>query len=184
MPICKSNHSMIFIPENYILITGGNNKDSLLYDIEKKVFIKWGNMNEINIKPALCVIDNGLVYSFNEFNGGKKFFEKTDLKSIPVWEKITPKGNLNNFDLKNFAVGKNLNGNIILFGGNNIGKSKKCFLYDIEKNELKNIDTPNEIIEFNDKNFYPINKYTSINIPNDFNKNKDLIVLNKKKRNI
>ena len=181
MPICKSNHSMIFIPENYILITGGNNKDSLLYDIEKKVFIKWGNMNEINIKPALCVIDNGLVYSFNEFNGGKKFFEKTDLKSIPVWEKITPKGNLNNFDLKNFAVGKNLNGDIILFGGNNLGKSKKCFKYDIEKNELKNIDTPNEIIEFNDKNFYPINKYTSINIPNDFNKNKDLIVLNKKK---
>ena len=97
------------------------------------------------------------------------------------FQKITPKGNLNNFDLKNFAVGKNLNGDIILFGGNNIGKSKKCFLYDIEKNELKNIDTPNEIIEFNDKNFYPINKYTSINIPNDFNKNKDLIVLNKKK---
>ena len=181
MPICKSNHSMIFIPENYILITGGNNKDCLLYDIEKKTFIKWGNMNEINIKPALNVVDNGLVYSFNEFNGGKKFFEKTDLKSIPVWEKITPKGNLNNFDLKNFAVGKNLNGDIILFGGNNLGKSKKCFKYDIEKNELKNIDTPNEIIEFNDKNFYPINKYTSINIPNDFNKNKDLIVLNKKK---
>ena len=39
MPICKSGHSMIFIPDNYILIAGGNNKDCLLYDIEKKYLL-------------------------------------------------------------------------------------------------------------------------------------------------
>ena len=53
MPICKSGHSMIFIPDNYILIAGGNNKDCLLYDIKNKIFIKWGNMNDESYKPAL-----------------------------------------------------------------------------------------------------------------------------------
>ena len=184
MPICKSGHSMIFIPDNYILIAGGNNKDCLLYDIEKKIFIKWGNMNDESIEPALILCDDNTVYSLNNFTGGKKNFEKTDLNSFPIWEKITPKVTSNPFDLRFYSAGKCNDGNIILYGGSEVGKNGKCFLYDIKKNELKNIDVPNEKINIGDKSFYPINKYNSVLIPNDFNQNKELVVLNKNNHTI
>ena len=178
MPICKSNHSMLFIPDKYILIAGGKNKDCLIYDIEKKIFIKWGNLNDIYLEPTLILDDDNCVYCLNKFEGGKKSFEKSDLKNFPYWAKINPKVISNPFDLKLFSAVKNSDNNFILFGGNELGKNKKCFLYDVKKNELKNIDIPNEIIQMSDKNFYPINNYISVNIPNDFNENKELILLN------
>ena len=179
MPISKSNHSMIFIPEKYVLIAGGNNKDCLLYDTEKKVFNKWGNLNDDIVKPCLILDNDNVVYCFNNFSGSKKNFEKSDLKAFPIWEKINPKVASNPFDLKNFSAVKTSDGNVLLFGGNELGKNKKFFIYDPKKNELKNIDTPNQIIESNDKNFYPINNYISVNIPDDFNKDKELLILNK-----
>ena len=56
----KKNHSMIFIPEKYVFIVGGNDKKTFYYDIEKKEIINWADLNHERVEPALIVIRDEL----------------------------------------------------------------------------------------------------------------------------
>ena len=61
-------------------------------------------------------------------------------------------------------------------------KIKKCFVYDIQNNELNEIESPNEVILNCENKAYKINKYNSVIIPDDFEENKEIVILNNHKK--
>ena len=76
---------MIFIPNNYVFFIGGNNKETFYYDTKKNIFIKWADLNDIHIQPAL-IYDENYIYIFSSNN---RYYEKTNLNKNPKWEKIS-----------------------------------------------------------------------------------------------
>lgn len=58
MPIGYKNHSMIFIPNQYVFILGGKEKNVIVFDIISKQFLVWHslNSNQILIKPTLVLV--------------------------------------------------------------------------------------------------------------------------------
>jgi hypothetical protein len=182
MPFTKFNHSMIFLPNDYIFIAGGNDKSTYYYNINSKIFTNWADMNEECKKPALILIDGHILYAFYSLENGNNCIEKTDLGNFPFWVKVNPKIKKGVFDIQNFSVSSLSNNEIILFGGNVEGKNKKCFIYDTNNNELKELDCPNEIILNNEKNAYKINKYNSMIIPDDFVNNNEIVIFNNHKK--
>ena len=90
----KKNHSMIFIPDNYVFIVGGNDVKTFYFDIEKGKIINWADLNKKRIEPSLILISDYL-YCFdniNSKNNNDEFtFEKTDITSENgKWENIIP----------------------------------------------------------------------------------------------
>ena len=106
MPIFKKYHSMLYIPDNYILIAGGDSLNTIIYDIENKEFIKWASMNKKHFQPGLFIYGD-YVYAFsslNDKNNNNNFFEKTNLTSKKSkWEKVYPKFD-NNIKLVNITI--------------------------------------------------------------------------------
>ena len=70
MPFTKVNHSMIYLPKDYIFIAGGNDKSTYYYDIKSKTFTQWADMNEECKKPALILIDGHILYAFYSLENG------------------------------------------------------------------------------------------------------------------
>ena len=139
MPIPKNNHSMIFIPNNYVFFIGGNNKETFYYDTKKNIFIKWADLNDIHIQPAI-IYDENCIYIFSSNN---RYYEKTNLNKNPKWERIPYKTNSKtNFNLKNFFADKTTDGKIIFYGGEKI-KGSNQYMFDPktkEVNKLENIE--------------------------------------------
>ena len=188
MPIEKKYHSMLYIPDSFIFIAGGNSLEALIYDIEKQVFIKWANMNKKHFQPALFNYDK-YVYAFSALNSddiNKNFFERTNLTSdIRKWEKIFP-----NFDKKVdknklvnhfFALSKSVNGNILFVGGE---KNNKNYLYNPITNTFSLAPGKNAIIPFWDKTFYKISKRYNVSIPLNFCMNYKLGFVNKETQSL
>ena len=188
MPIEKKYHSMLYIPDSFIFIAGGNSLETLVYDIEKQVFIKWANMNKKHFQPALFNYEN-YVYAFSALNSddiNKNFFERTNLTSdIRKWEKIFP-----NFDKKVdknklvnhfFALSKSVNGNILFIGGE---KNNKNYLYNPITNTFSLAPGKNAVIPFWDKTFYKISKRYNVSIPLNFCMNYKLGFVNKETQSL
>ena len=118
----KKNHSMIFIPNNYVFIVGGNDKKTFYFNTENAEVCEWADLNKIRNEPALQRINNNL-YCFDSINKGNNdifSLEKTELNSNkPEWILLTPKFNLpmmNNeqkLNQKFFGVSKDDENNII-----------------------------------------------------------------------
>ena len=179
MPFSKSKHSMLYIPNNYIFFAGGTDKNTFYYDIKNKTYSIWADMNNECERPGLILVDGHILYAFHTFENDINYFEKTDLENFPFWQIIIPKIKSSPFDLKYYTVSLLNDEEVILFGGNNEGNNKKCFIYNIQNNELDINDCPNEIILNNgDNKAYKINKYNSVIIPDDFEANKEIIILN------
>ena len=85
---------MIFVPNKYIFIVGGNDKKTLYFNNENGEVCEWADLNNIRIEPSLKRISNYL-YCFDNINQGNKdkfTLEKTDLNSSePEWILLTPK---------------------------------------------------------------------------------------------
>ena len=183
MPIEKKYHSMLYIPDSFIIIAGGNSLETLIYDIEKQVFIKWANMNKKHFQPALFNYGK-YVYAFSALNSddiNKNFFERTNLTSdIRKWEKIYPNfdKNVDTIKLVNhfFAISKSTNGNILFIGGE---KYNKNYLYNPEANTFSLAHGKNAIIPFWDKTFYKVSKKYNVSIPLNFCMNYKLGLVNK-----
>ena len=118
----KKNHSMIYIPNNYVFIVGGNDLKTFYYDSEGDEIYEWSDLNKKRIEPALALISNNL-YCFDNTNSRPNqelTFEKTDLTSNnPEWIIITPKIQpyIEKMNQKFFGVLKNIDNNIIFIGG-------------------------------------------------------------------
>lgn len=165
----KNNHNMIYIPERYIFIVGGNDVSTFYYDFTEKKIYSWGDLNKVRIDPALIQVNNYLYVFDNNFDIS---IERTNLLSNGEnWELIIPDISGNTLIdscpcQKYFGVCKDTDDNIIFLGGyisynsENINQVKNQ-KYNIEKN----------LIEFSDVNYTNIllkeKKFLSFNDKND-----------------
>ena len=182
MPSPKCNHTMFPINTNHIMIVGGNDYKTYLFDINKNEFSNYENTNNIHFRPTLFIWQN-FIYCFSEQN--KSIIAERLLLSPynNKWEKIALNFisnnellNTNSLNIKNYVT-ENI---LIILGG------IKRLEYDPSTNNIKYIKNENfgQDLEIspNDKNLYKISKYYNIFIPENFEKDKKLIVLNKKNR--
>ena len=174
----KSEHSMFNINDKYILIIGGNDTKTYLYNIDKTEFIFWENTNNIHLTPSVMLYNN-YIYCFSEQE--QKIIAEKKLFSLDknAWENINIKLINPEDDIEIIK-----NDTLLIILGN-----KKYYEFNPEKNTIKEIKLNNEEnyemnVCANDKNFYKLNKYYSACLPNNFNEEKILYVLNKKLRTI
>ena len=177
LPLPKSNHSMIYIPNNYIFFVGGNNKFTFYYNIKNNTFSKWADLNEIQLRPALY-FDEETNELFCMSNYKDNFFiEKTNLTNFPEWEKIDVNIKDKPTFRNNFII-KKINQDKYLLIGNN------SYIYDNELKEIREYNndiSPNKTgMQFLDKNLYKLNNYLDASIPKNFNDEKEIIIVNKK----
>ena len=178
IPSPKINHSMLNINDEYILIIGGNDTKTYLFNISKKEFIFFGDTNEIHLNPSLLIY-NKYIYCFSEQNqtiiAEKKIFS---LEEKP-WEKI-------NLLIQNSGTNKEISktDNLLI-----ILENKKYYEFYPEANIIQKIDLNEEenyeiYINPLDKNFYKLNKYYSAFMAKNFKEEKFLYVINKRWRKI
>ena len=181
LPVYKKYHSMLYIPDNYIFITGGDSLSTVIYDIENKEFIKWANMNKKHFQPGLFIFGD-YVYAFSALidkNNNNNFFEKTNLSlKNSKWEIIYPKFENNNikFNCHFFGISKLSERNILFVGGE---KNNPNYLYNPTENLLSISNGEYSSTPFWDKTFYKISKYYNVCIPLNFSNNYQLCFIDK-----
>ena len=181
MPIYKKYHSMLYIPDNFIFIAGGDTLNTIIYDIENQEFIKWANMNKKHFQPGLFIYGD-YIFAFSALKDKREnynYFEKTNLTSkTPKWEKVYPQydNNLVLFNNHFFGISKCSDGNILFVGGE---KKSPNYLYNPMDNKLFLSTGNNTNIPFWDKSFYKISKIYNASIPLDFSTNYQLTFIDK-----
>ena len=180
LPINKQYHSMIFIPKHYIYFIGGNNKATFFYDIFFSTFTSWANMN-IQVKnPSLVLVNNIFIYSFgnpDNNNIGNLIFERTNLKSSnPKWELKNLKNQI--LPLRNFG-GIGVSDEIYFLGGRT-NRGEKMYKFNVTTENIEKCKQENTKLRPLDKNFYDLNEFNSVMIP-DCQTNEDIqiIIFNK-----
>ena len=165
--VAKNNHSMIYIPNKYIFLVGGNNEKVVYFDINEKILESWSDLNKRRLEPALIQVNNYL-YVFDNVNKNENSFElnfeKTDLLSNnPSFELIEPILDENiqgNIIPKFFGVSKESKNSIIFLGGNIFDEQNdenndiKNYSYDINENKIKFSDVSFVNIYFILPDFY------------------------------
>ena len=181
IPTKKESHSMIFVPKNYIYFVGGNSKDTFFYDTSSNLFGEWAPLKQEKISPALALVNNRYLYAFTEQKEKKKFdfFERTDLKKIPEWEKLTVKV-VEPFPMHNFGAAVGNDGRIYFLGGRR-DKGEKIYCYNTLKNIIEPCGQENSSLKISDKTFYFLNEYNSALIPNELREDVQIILFNRKK---
>ena len=184
LPVDKQSHSMLYIPKRYIYFIGGNNKKTFFYDIFFSSFNSWANMNKSVKNPTLILLNNIFIYSFGNpdiNNPENNFtFERTNLKSTnPKWELKIVKNQI--LPIRNFG-GIRVSDEIFFLGGRNI-KGEKMFKFNIISENLEICKQENTKLKPLDKNFYDLNEFNSVMIPDcGINENIQIIIFNKKKK--
>ena len=203
----KNNHSMIYI-EKKVYIVGGDDINTLIYDMDDKEITHWENLNYKRFEPSLIkhgkylfCFDMSKKY-FNNFDNIINF-EKIDLyKPSSEWELIVPEisPNILNslFSQKFFGIIEDCKENIIFVGGihdkdidNNNNNSKENNIYEeimnlqynIKKNMIEKSDIQYTDVSFGEKCFLPIDENMYINLPN-FNKHMPKIAYFFKDKNV
>ena len=189
--IPKKNHSMIFVPDKYIFIIGGNDKKCIYFNNETAEIEDWDNLNLIRTEPALCSVKNFLYCfdSVNYRNNGKFTVEKTDLDSLrPKWELLEPKMNMimgNNITLEqqNFGVSKDDENNIIFIGGDMRDKRQKFnYKYNTNKNMIELTKIPFNNYKLKEKSFFPLKQNIDFILP-AFDKDNPQVIFFMKNKN-
>lgn len=198
MLVGKKNHSIIFIPNNFVFIVGGSDLKTFYYDIKINEFISWIDLNKKRIEPALALVNNYL-YCFENVNlninstrNDAFTIEKTDITSNnPSWILIKPNINLLFGNQKFFGVINN-NSNIIFIGGNmynedsfienNNGNNKYNLKYDVNLNTIEPTDIPFKEYYLKEKTFLPYNENIDY-ILTDFNRFHPEVLFYQKNKN-
>ena len=191
----KKNHSMIFIPNNYVFIIGGNDKKTFYLDINNKEIYPYCDLNFERIEPALILMGDEL-YCFDNIKktNSELTFEKTNLRKMPKWELIKP-----NFDStisdeklrqKFFGITNLDDENIIFLGGNmdNSTNNNKPinmnYKYNINTNLIEESKTPFKQINLSEKTFINYDNNRDYILP-EFNRvTPEVIFFNKKKNQL
>ena len=188
----KKNHGMIFIPNNYVFIVGGNDKKTFYFNTESAEVCEWANLNILRTEPALERISNNL-YCFDNINKGNNdifTLEKTNLNSKkPQWILMTPKINApegKQFTQKFFGVSKDSENNIIFLGGNmddqNVNDEIFNYKYNTVSNNIEVSNVPYRKYNFKEKTFLPYKNNIDYILP-DFNKQHPEVVFFVKNKN-
>ena len=193
----KNDHSMIYIPNQYIFILGGNDEKTFYYNIKDKNIYNLNNLNIKRIEPALIQVNNYL-YAFDNVNKNKGVhdfeitFEKTNLLSNkPNWELIKPKLSTNIIGTKIiqkfFGVAKESDESIIFLGGNVMDEydNIKNYRYNIKKEIIEFSDVPFINFQLKEKKFLTFNRKNDVYfILPDFYKKHPQVVFYAKNKNI
>ena len=188
----KKNHSMIFIPNNYVFVVGGNDKKTFYFNTENAEVCEWANLNNIRTEPGLQRLSNYL-YCFDNVNKDIFTVEKTDLNShIPKWTLITPKidyplGQEQKLSQKFFGVSNDKENNIMFLGGNvdnDSNGSNEVFNYKYNTNSdsVEISKLPYHKFNFKEKTFLPYKEDVDF-LLTDFNKQNPEVVLYLKDKN-
>ena len=182
IPNKKENHSMIFVPKNYIYFVGGCTKDTFFYDTSSNLFGEWAPLKQEKNSPALALVNNRYLYAFTEQKEKKKFdfIERTDLKKFPEWEKITVKV-VEPFPMHNFGAAVGNDGRVYFLGGRR-DKGEKIYCYNTLKNIIEPCGQENSSLKISDKTFYFLNEYNSALIPNELRDDVQIVLFNRKKK--
>ncbi len=170
----KNNHSLIYIPSNYIFLVGGNDEKVLYYDIQEKKIELWEELNKKRLEPALIQI-NDYLYVFDNVNkSGDNIeisFERTNLlASKPKFELITPQLSENisgSIIPKFFGAAKESEESIIFLGGNILdeeddNKDIKNYKYNIIDNKIEFSEVPFVNVQLKEKTFLNYNNKDNI----------------------
>ena len=180
LPLEKQYHSMIFIPRKYIYFIGGNNRGTFYYDFISKTFKFWAPLKSIKKYPALILVNNYSIFAFGKQKNltDKDFIEKTNIKSSPKWEIINVKIS-EPFNLRRFGAVLS-NDDKIFFVGGRKEKDDKVFYYDIKNNEIDKTNQINSAIKINESNFYKLNEFSSVLIPQETKGDIRIIIFNRR----
>jgi hypothetical protein len=195
----KKNHSMIYIPKNYIFFVGGNDEKVFYLNINEKKIENWENLNKKRTEPALIQV-NDFLYVFDNINkdeDNNQFeltFEKTNLlTSKPKWELIKPRlsGEIlqTNIIPKFFGVSKESDNSIIFLGGILLDEldnrdEAKYYKYSIKDNIIEFSNIPFVNVRLNEKCFLSFNNKNNIYfILPDFHKKCPQVVFYIKNKN-
>ena len=183
MPLPRRDHSMIYIPNNLVLIAGGGDAKCFIFDIQKNRFINWADLNNSCNKPALINCNN-YIYCFTQLTKEKNYFERTNISNkYPKWEKIFPKFNrkVYLYNKKLFFVSK-CNNNSIIFGAGDSVKHSKMYIFNLINNEISFLEDKCEIEELDNKTFETASKFYNIAIPKYYVRERNILILNKKSK--
>ena len=189
----KKDHSMLFIPGNYVFIVGGNDLKTFYYSIENKEFNSWCDINKKRFEPSLALISNYL-YCFDNINtknnNKNMIFEKTDITSgYPQWEIINPivhtSLDYRKLNQNYFGVAKIDDNNIIFIGGSMDGdenENKFNFKYNINMNTIEASELPFKEYILKEKTFLTYNHNIDYILP-DFNRLHPEVIFYQKNKN-
>lgn len=148
MPEELEFHVMIYVPDNYIFVVGGNSNTELAsnkvyyYDIKNNCWDKHSELRNSRVDHSLCLVNDEYLYAFfghkNNKGSDEKTIERISLKNsngkepVRLWEQI----NVETFDLSFFtlyAVGQYKNAIILL----NVDENKETA--ELEDNNERNL---------------------------------------------
>ena len=180
LPWEKECHSMIYIPRKYIYFVGGNSRATFYYDFINKTFKLWAPLKSKKRNPALVLVNNSILYAFGPQDKltDKDFIEKTIIKNNPKWEIVNVKIS-EPFSLRKFGAVLS-NDDKIYFVGGRKEKDDKVFFYDLKNNEIDKTSQINTAIKIHEPNFYTLNEYSSILIPQETKGDIRIIIFNRR----
>ena len=167
IPWKKKFHSMIYIPKKYIYFIGGNNRSTFYYDFINKIFKLWAPLKFKEKYPGLIYLNNTYIYSFGHQKklDDLNFIERTNIKKKAKWDVINIKLN-EPFNLKKFATVLS-NDEKIYFVGGKKAKDDRIFYFDLTNNEISKTTQINTAMKIGESNFYKINEFTDVLIPQE-----------------
>ena len=177
--IPKKNHSMIYLPGDYVFVVGGQDKETFYYDKKINRLFGWKPLNNNRIEPALILVGD-ILYCFDNVNSKNKInnfnFEKTDLRSSDhLWQLCQPKMPDIPMNQKFFGIAKNED-DLIFIGGNmdidendNEEHEKKNFKYNTTEGTIEESNVPFIECNLKEKTLLPYNNKISYIFP-DCNK--------------
>jgi len=180
LPLEKEYHSMIYIPPKYIYFIGGNNRATFYYDLINKSFTMWSPLKQNKKYPALILVNNSVIYAF----GSQKkltdtdFIEKTNIKKKPKWEVVNVKIS-EPFSLRKFGAVLS-NDDKIYFVGGRKERDDRVFYFDLKTNEIDKTNQINTAIKIHEPNFYNLNEYSSVLIPQETKGDVRIIIFNRR----
>ena len=174
-------HSMIFIPNKYIFIVGGDTRVVEIFDIEKKKLSPDSEMNEIRNECTLFCLNDSILYAFSGVakNGNYlKNIEKCNLRhGKREWTLIECNEKSADFQDCFYISCFNNKSSIILFAANeNENYSYDSLIFEVKEDEnnaeeeedhsLKVFNTEEKLIDVcPEKMFHPISNNSSVLIP-------------------
>ena len=180
LPMEKECHSMIYIPKKYIYFIGGKNRGTFYYDFNYKTFKLWAPLKSKKKFPALVLVNHSVIYAFGQQIKltNRDFIEKTNIKSSPKWEIVNVKIS-EPFSLRRFGAVLS-NDDKIYFVGGRKEKGDKVLFYDIKNNEIDKSNQINSAIRISEPNFYNLNEFSSVLIPQETRGDIKVIIFNRR----
>jgi hypothetical protein len=178
-------HSMIFVPNQYIFIVGGESTKMVeFYDLDKNEIYLDSELKSKRCEPTLCLVNNIYLYAFCGFRPYKNFnysIERCNLlKKKREWEFFDFSNNINpSF----FGISYYKTDEICLISSKDSkNEENKSYSYKIgeeEDDEIKEIMLKyNGLRLFKDKLFYPVSDCYAVNLPLNMGKKKYVLFLN------